>query len=80
MLVTFAATAGMPRAVSVGKVISVPPPARALTSPAATAATEATPSSAGLSRYSCPAAFGSGRIGTAALLSGVRYFSNHAIR
>ena len=43
VLVTFAATAGRPSAVRVGKVMSVPPPARALTAPAATAASPARP-------------------------------------
>ena len=38
MLVTFETTAGTPDAVSMGKVMSVPPPASALTAPAATAA------------------------------------------
>jgi Tfp pilus assembly protein FimV len=37
-LVIFAATAGMPTAVSMGKVMSVPPPASALTAPPAKAA------------------------------------------
>ena len=38
MLVTFAATTGIPTAVSIGNVISVPPPAMAFTAPAASAA------------------------------------------
>ena len=39
VLVTFAATGGIPSAVITGKEISVPPPATALTAPAASAAT-----------------------------------------
>ena len=38
VLVTLAATAGTPTAMSIGKVMSVPPPARAFTAPATTAA------------------------------------------